>query len=186
MQQYRMGTLKKIWPVLVILALAAIVYLIIRRKNMQTVKAAAGNNNVQAFLMTIRKCEGTAGPDGYRTLFGGKLFTSYQSHPNVKVPFGNTYSTAAGAYQILFRTWETLRLRLSLPDFSPASQDMAAIELIREKNGALDDVIAGHLETAVSKVRSIWASLPGAGYGQPEKSIASVKQYYLNAGGTIA
>jgi len=34
-------------------------------------------SNLPAFLMTIRSCEGTAGDDGYKTLFGGKLFDTH-------------------------------------------------------------------------------------------------------------
>ena len=33
---------------------------------------------------------------------------------------------------------------------------------------ALHDVLAGRIETAISKCRNIWASLPGAGYGHRE------------------
>lgn len=133
----------------------------------------------------IRKCEGTAGPDGYRTMFGGKTFTDMSRHPNVKVPFRDTYSTAAGAYQFLYSTWTTLALRLNLKDFSETSQDLAAIELIREKN-ALADVEAGRISDAIYKIRKIWASLPGAGYNQPEKSLTTALGYYKTAGGTIA
>ena len=67
----------------------------------------------------------------------------------------------------------------------PASQDAAAIELIREA-GALGDVRAGRFDEAVAKVRGIWASLPGAGYAQPEKSLESLRLAFLNAGGSLA
>ena len=140
--------------------------------------------NVRAFLDMIAYAEGTAGPNGYRMLFGGRLFDSYADHPRVFVPFRNTTSSAAGRYQMLSRTWETLRRRLSLPDFSPASQDAAAIELIRER-GALNDVRAGRLSVAVDKVRRIWASLPGAGYDQPERSFNQLANAYTRAGGAI-
>lgn len=149
------------------------------------------NNNVQAFLKMIRYAEGTSGVNGYKTLFGGKLFNDYSKHPNVKVPFFNRatgkqdYSTAAGAYQFLYKTWIALQVKLGLPDFSPNSQDLAAIEKIRER-GALDLVIAGKFEQAVQKVSKEWASMPGAGYAQPEKKIAQLKQVYLQNGGQLA
>lgn len=143
------------------------------------------DRNIRAFLFMIRKCEGTAGPDGYRTLFGGKLFTDMSKHPNIRIPFrGYSYSTAAGAYQILYSVWIVLQKRLSLPDFSEDSQDKAAIELIREK-GALEDIKQGRFNSALSKVNKIWASLPGAGYGQPEKNFIQVKQWYIEAGGKL-
>lgn len=140
--------------------------------------------NVRAFLDMIAYAEGTAGANGYRTLFGGQLFDSYADHPRVFVPFRNTTSSAAGRYQFLARTWDTLARRLSLPDFSPDNQDAAAIELIRER-GALNDVRAGRVDQAVSKVRKIWASLPGAGYNQPERNINALVAAYTRAGGQL-
>lgn len=140
--------------------------------------------NVRAFLDMIAFAEGTAGPDGYRTMFGGQLFESYADHPRIRVPFRLTYSTAAGRYQFLARTWDTLKRRLNLPDFGPESQDAAAIELIRER-GALADVQAGRVAVAVDKVRKIWASLPGAGYSQPERSLNQLTAAYSRAGGTL-
>lgn len=142
------------------------------------------HNNLKAFLDMIAYAEGTSGPDGYRTLFGGSLFDSYDDHPKVFVPFRNTTSSAAGRYQILYRTWRTLQDRLGLPDFSPDSQDAAAVELIRER-GALNDVFAGRLTQAIGKVSKIWASLPGAGYDQPERKITQLASAYRGAGGTI-
>lgn len=147
----------------------------------------AGGNRA-AFLMMIRTAEGTAGPNGYRTMFGGNLFESFADHPRIV----NTYtlagkpisSSAAGAYQFLRRTWDVLQKRLGLPDFSPASQDAAALELIREA-GALGDVDAGRFESAVRKVRRIWASMPGAGYGQPEIALGRLQAAYENAGGVV-
>lgn len=153
--------------------------------------------NVSAFLWTIRRAEGTAGPDGYRTLFGGSKFTGWADHPRQPQRFGAVWTTAAGAYQFMavsalptggttkVNTWDRIRDRLGLPDFSPASQDAAAVELIREA-GALGDVEAGRFDAAVAKVRRIWASLPGAGYGQPERSLSDLRTAYAQAGGTLA
>jgi lysozyme len=70
-------------------------------------------------------------------------------------------STAAGAYQIIKPTWMRIKSRLGLMDFSPASQDMAAVELLREA-GALDLIEAGDIEGAIKKSSRIWASLPGS------------------------
>lgn len=141
--------------------------------------------NLRAFLDMIAFAEGTArlGENGYNVLFGGSTFDSYADHPRVRVPFRSTYSTAAGRYQILSRTWDGLRSKLGLPDFSPASQDAAAVELIRER-GALNDAKAGRVAQAVGKVAKVWASLPGAGYDQPERQLASLLRAYASAGGT--
>lgn len=153
------------------------------------------NKNLQAFLWMIRKAEGTATINGYRYLFGStytkeKLFTSYKDHPKQYFDYtdkaGKTISTsAAGAYQITYTTWKALKMKIPLPDFTPANQDAAAIQLIKERN-AIKDIEAGRFEDALNKVRRIWASLPGAGANQPEKELAEVRQWYKNAGGYIA
>ena len=51
---------------------------------------------------------------------------------------------------------------------------------------ALPNVTAGRIETAIAKCRSIWASLPGAGYDQPERSVAWLQSQYTSAGGVLA
>ena len=145
--------------------------------------------NVQAFLMMIRTAEGTAGPNGYRTLFGGGLFDSFADHPRRALTFNLAgkplTSTAAGAYQFLSTTWDDARRALGLVDFSPENQDRAAVWLIGRRR-ALDDVRAGRFEDAVSKCAREWASLPGSPYGQPLKTVAQVRAAYENAGGSYA
>jgi muramidase (phage lysozyme) len=148
-----------------------------------TTSTAAGNR--AAFLAMIRKSEGTAGPNGYRTFYGGSLFSDLSAHPNTPHTAAGITSTAAGAYQFLFRTWEECRRALSLPDFSPESQDAAAVFLIKRR-GALPDVDAGNFAAAVAACRKEWASLPGAGYGQHENTLASLQAAYVAAGGVVA
>src|SRR5207302_11144329 len=70
------------------------------------VSTDAGDANAAAFLQTIRVAEGTAGPDGYRTLFGGRLFTDFADHPRQAVQFVDQagrklWTSAAGAYQFM-------------------------------------------------------------------------------------
>jgi muramidase (phage lysozyme) len=163
------------------------------------VSQGVADGNVQAFLMMLRYAEGTAGPDGYRTLFGGRLFEGFDDHPRVAVQFRNRagqvlWTTAAGAYQAMAisqkpdgtytrtDTWDRVKARLQLPDFSPESQDAFAVELIRER-GALGDVMAGRLASAIRKCAPVWASLPGAGYNQPERQLASLQSAFQSAGG---
>ena len=147
--------------------------------------AMAGEHNVAAFLRVIRTGEGTAGPSGYRMLYGGRLFASYADHPRIAVTAGGITSTAAGAYQILARTWDDVQGSLELPDFSPASQDVAALYLIRRR-GALDDVRAGNFDVAIARVNKEWASLPGSPYGQPTIALDQARDVYQAAGGTLA
>lgn len=147
------------------------------------------NANLQAFLRMIRYAEGTASANGYRMLFGGKLFEGYADHPRIAVTAtlgGKTItSTAAGAYQFLARTWDDIKRAAGVSDFSPASQDRAAAALIRRR-GALADVYAGRFSEAVRKCAREWASLPGSPYGQPVKTLAQVTAAYQGAGGWIA
>ena len=144
-------------------------------------------NNEKAFLDMLAYSEGTSGPNGYRTFFGGSLFESYADHPRRFFEFtdkaGRRLKTsAAGRYQFLSRTWDELKTKLDLPDFGPESQDAAALELIRQR-GATNDVRAGRVSTAVKKCAPTWASLPGAGYSQPERKLDSLLTAYTNAGG---
>lgn len=147
------------------------------------------NRNVRAFLAMIRAGEGTADAGGYSRLFGGQQFTSFADHPRVKVTriFAGKpiTSTAAGAYQFLVGTWDECAAALDLPDFSPASQDAAAVYLIRRR-GALADVKAGNFAEAVRKCAKEWASLPGSPYGQPTKTLAQAMATYKANGGTYA
>lgn len=155
---------------------------------MAEISNALKDRNVRAMLQAIRWAEGTAGPDGYRTLFGGGLFDSYADHPRTVVAAllaGKPIkSSAAGAYQILAKTWDSLKA-LGLPDFSPQSQDLAAVELIRRR-GALQYVIDGRISLALDLIRKEWASMPGAGYGQPEKRVADLAAVYVKNGGLVA
>lgn len=145
------------------------------------------NRNLNAFMQAIRASEGTAGPDGYRTLVGGGLFDSYADHPRKLVWIANLNlnSSAAGAYQIIRRTWDEVASQLGLTDFSPASQDAACVKLI-SRRGALNDVLAGRFAAAVEKCKKEWASLPGAGYGQHEQSLAFLQSVYTKHGGVLA
>ncbi len=145
--------------------------------------------NVRAFLRMLRHGEGTAGEDGYRTMFGGGLFDSFADHPRRAITrtLGGTpiTSTAAGAYQVLARTWDGLVRQYGFADFTPASQDLGAVALILGRK-ALDDVIAGRFEDAVRKCNREWASLPGSPYGQPVVTMARARQEYEAHGGTYA
>lgn len=161
--------------------------------------------NRDAILLTIRNAEGTNGPDGYRQMFGYHRFfdNGFVDHPRQPEQFttrsgARLWSSAAGAFQFMaispipgttsrtrVDTWDRLKAKLHLSDFTPASQDAAALELIAEC-GALNDVDAGRFDQALAKMRSTWASLPGAGYGQPERTLASLRQVFTDAGGTLA
>lgn len=144
--------------------------------------------NLKAFLAMIAHSElGSrllaTSDDGYNVLVGGKLFDGYADHPRRLIDLGHGLkSTAAGRYQILARYFDAYKKQLGLPDFGRASQDAIAVRMIKEQ-GALDDVEAGRVDEAIKKCANIWASLPGAGYGQHENAIAGLLAAYEAAGG---
>lgn len=158
---------------------------------------------IAAMQQAIKKSEGTADQgDPYRVCFAYRhTIVSFSDHPAVTgewrgetlsdamcagAGFGpGCVSTAAGAYQIIKPTWLRLKSKLSLPDFGPASQDAAAAELLRER-GAIARLEVGDFPGAVSKARKEWASLPGAGYGQGERSIEWLTARFTEAGGVLA
>lgn len=152
------------------------------------------NGNIKAFLDMIAVSEGTAGQGdrGYNVIVGHSpkhpnLFTSYKDHPRklVSIPQWGIKSTAAGRYQLLARYYDAYRKLLGLKDFSPESQDAIAIQQIKECR-AIPDIEAGRFDSAVARCAHIWASLPGAGYGQHTNAIEKLRAAYIAAGGTVA
>lgn len=165
------------------------------------------NTNRKAFLDMLAVSEGTSTSkytknNGYDVIVIGmdgahELITDFSTHPfadglrpsKVFNRKGET-SSASGRYQFMKKDWAHYRDQLNLDDkalypagaFSPAAQDAWAIQLIRERS-ALPLIDYGDFETAVARCRNIWASLPGAGYGQHENSIAKLKAAYIKAGG---
>jgi muramidase (phage lysozyme) len=152
--------------------------------------------NVKAFLQVIAESEiGKAllstTDNGYNVLVGSvpgspNLFTDYADHPRRRIWLERlkVSSTAAGRYQILARTFDDYKVLLNLPDFSPASQDSIAVQMIRELD-ALPLLEQGDFAGAVHRCSNLWASLPGAGYQQHENKLADLRTAYTAAGGTI-
>lgn len=145
--------------------------------------------NLAAFLDVLAFSEGTTkfgNNEGYDVIVGGELFTSFKDHPNkaVSLPKLGIKSTAAGRYQILARYYKAYKASLNLVDFGPVSQDMIAIQMIKEQK-ALKLIAEGHFEEAVAACSNIWASLPGAGYGQHENKMEILKAKYIEFGGKL-
>jgi tape measure domain-containing protein len=135
---------------------------------------------IQAMLDTIASAEGA----NYNTLFGGGTFDDFGAHPNQRITrkLGgkNITSTAAGRYQFLFSTWDEIAKQLGLTDFSPESQDLAAIQLMKRR-GMIGPTMRGDIETAFTKGNREWASLPGSPYGQPTKKAEDLMETYAAA-----
>lgn len=149
-------------------------------------RAALQDPNVRAFLDVIADAEGVN--HGYNTLFGNEVIQSLDDHPRERRAFRETTgkrntTTAAGRYQFLERTWDDVAGQLGLPDFSPQSQDLAAVELLR-RNGALESLQQGDFNRAVQQSGSTWASLPSSPYAQPTRSQDFIAQAVQRARGS--
>lgn len=155
--------------------------------NRATLQSMLLNQNVQAFLKAIRLGEGTSDEAGYYRIVGGGMFDDDSRHPNVRVfiPRYNVHSTAAGAYQITNPTWRGLVKQYGFTDFTPETQDEAAVALITGRR-AINDVCAGRFAVAVEKCAAEWASLPGSTAGQRTENFADVLKVYLDNGGIVA
>ena len=168
--------------------------------------------NVNAFLYMIRSCEhryptDVVNDECYEIFYGGTRFVDLSDHPVITgelapVPLPDhmckaaglktpCYSTAAGAYQFIRPTWTRLRNKLGLDDFGFASQDRAALELLRE-TGVVDLIEEGEIENAIRKASKVWASLPGNHYQQNPKAMtfaldrfAEGQRLYAQASGEL-
>lgn len=160
----------------------------------------AGGVNVVAFLDMLAWSEGTSTSSatkdqGYDVIVTGidrqpEVFTDYSVHPfsrgrRSKVIRKGLTSNASGRYQFMLKDYSHYKAQLKLPDFGPLSQDLWAIQLIRERR-ALPLISAGRIPEAIQRVSNIWASLPGAGYGQPEHALPKLLDAYRQAGGVVA
>lgn len=154
----------------------------------------SNEQRLNAFLFMIRSSEHAYPRDVlnnacYNIFYGGSYFENMIDHPvitgeKVGVPLpaamcrasgyasGKCASTAAGAYQIIKPTWNSIRaIAPRLPDFLPASQDEAARRLLAQC-GALPLIYAGDIAGAIQKASKLWASLPGSTAQQNPKSLS--------------
>ena len=164
----------------------------------------AGGANRCAFLDMIAYSE--IGPEllslsdgGYNVEVGSTpqkpiLFDSYADHPIFHNAALN--SDAAGRYQQMGQWWFDFPLPsgkirpgyktlMGYKDFSPLTQDKCALQQIKE-HGALPLIDAGKFALAIALVKPLWASLPGAGYGQHENDFHDLMTAYQSAGGTVS
>ena len=158
------------------------------------------STNLLAYMKMLRFSEGTLNHPlttngGYDVIVTGvdgkpEVFTDYSDHPFAGGRPAKVFnrkgerSSASGAYQQLYRYWPAYKKQLGLRDFSPASQDLLCIQLLRERK-AMDDIEAGRITSAIPKCSNIWASLPGAGYGQREHDVNRLLKAYQDFGGKL-
>ena len=97
-----------------------------------------------------------------------------------------TQSTGAGRYQLFFPLVDdAYRKQLGLKDFSPKSQDAVALQQTLRSVALLPMIDRGDIRQAIDRCSNIWASLPGAGYGQFEHKADSLIAKFKEAGGTV-
>jgi muramidase (phage lysozyme) len=148
----------------------------------------------KALLNTISGPE--SGGD-YNVIYGGGKFDSYADHPRQDVrirtgPNANRTSSAAGKYQFLGSTWDEMKNKYKLSDFSPENQDKAAWYLAAETYGGEDKLLAALrsgdpkvLANVGSALKGKWTSLPG-GIEQgttTNKFVSAYNNYLSKAGG---
>ncbi|GAC1457701.1 MAG: glycoside hydrolase family protein [Chamaesiphon sp.] len=158
--------------------------------------------NRKAFLDMIAFSEGTSTHpltkcQGYDVIVTGEdgvleVFTDFKEHPFMhrkpKLINGlhQLYSSARGRYQQMVHWWPSYRSQLTLQDFGPDSQDVCALQQIRECH-ALPLIDGGDVRDAIRVVSHLWASLPGANYeGQHMRPYDRLVAAYEQAGGAVA
>lgn len=148
-----------------------------------------GTKEQKAMLDSIAFAEGTAKyqNDGYNTMFTGKQFSGFKDHPRKLQTGGGYTSDAAGRYQFLSTTWDPLAKKLGLKDFSPTSQDKAAIELSRQYDVTQELLQKEGMSMKVSSLLGRqWASFPGKtiGMGQPTQELKGIQNVYQKSLGS--
>ena len=145
------------------------------------------NNQRKAFLDMLAWSEGTDNGrqktrnHGYDVIVGGELFTDYSDHPRKLVTLNPKLKSTGADATSFFSCWDAYRKQLGLKDFSPKSQDAVALQQIKER-GALPMIDRGDIRQAIDRCSNIWASPPGAGYGQFEHKADSLIAKFKEAG----
>jgi muramidase (phage lysozyme) len=118
-------------------------------------KAYLADPNVTAYLKAIAAAEGGGYDFKYGAVKGRKIdpwrFTDTSTHPGAG--FGGKI-TAAGMYQITVDTWRQFGGRRGLTDFTPDTQDLIAVDMLRSI-GVIDKISpATSLEPCLGRQRS--------------------------------
>ena len=148
------------------------------------------NNQRKAFLDMLAWSEETDNGrqktrnHGYDVIVGGELFTGLLRSPRKLVTLNPKSINRRRTLPAFFPVGGMLTAS-SLPErLSPKSQDAVALQQIKER-GALPMIDRGDIRQAIDRCSIIWASLPGAGYGQFEHKADSLIAKFKEAGGTV-
>lgn len=125
--------------------------------------------------------------DGYDVMFSFKIMDSCNRHPNRCLAFGSSCSTAAGRYQFLKGTWDSVKSANGLPSFEPENQEIGARYLVSSVRHVTvpqsRPMTASEFSNAMSKLSWEWASLPPGRYGQPVKTASQMRNMYCSLAG---
>ena len=170
------------------------------RGGVNAANIAADTAEEKAFIATVRETEGTAGAQGYNTVYGGAVvpeltqMTLKELYDAIKlggtdrlperlgggvIPFKKDQynSSASGALQLMP---ETLRGMVNRGEFSwddtfdPETQNRMILTLAR--NGGVD--IENITPAQLDKASGIWAGLAGTYYGQTSRTAEDSFQIY--------
>jgi len=144
---------------------------------------------MKAFLRCLREYECQAEQDDtkrYQMLNtplpnGNKRFNDFSKHPwyGITNQLPNHGSGAAGAYQILPKTWNSILFDPSAqrivaksgePLFDQKMQDRIAVAILEGRN-ALGSIRSGDIAKAIQLLQKEWTSLPGAKENANRKTI---------------
>lgn len=139
-------------------------------------EALLAEPNVAALLKAIAQAEGGGYDFKYGAVKGKRndpwRFSDFSTHPG---PGYGGETTAAGMYQINIATWRQHGGNMGLSDFSPKTQDLIAIEILRSIN-IVEKIKEGDIASAVGPSSRKWAALPmGPGLSGRHANQPSVK-----------
>jgi muramidase (phage lysozyme) len=141
------------------------------------------DRNVGAFLKAIAEAEGGGYDFKYGAIKGKRndpwRFSDFSTHPGPG--FGGS-TTAAGMYQITIATWRQHGGRMALTDFSPATQDLIAVEILRSLR-LIDKIKSGDIAGAIGPAARTWAALPmgpGLGNAHPPQPFAKYEEFFTH------
>jgi muramidase (phage lysozyme) len=127
---------------------------------------AKPTDKVTAMLDLVAWAEGT--DTSYNRIYTGAEFTDYSKHPDRVMCSAGLCSAAAGRYQFMPATWGTVKAKLNLPDFSPASQDKAAVQLMKD-SGCYGAAVRGDVAAFADRCWTVWASFHGSNGAKLDK-----------------
>jgi muramidase (phage lysozyme) len=139
------------------------------------------NKNLRAFLAMLRKFESNNRYDAY--VYGGS-FSDMSDHPIATGEKEYVYrkdgrpTSAAGAYQFVYSTWQDMGGAAKYGDFSISAQDKLAVDYIKAR-GALEYINAGLFWDAKEVLAPVWESLK-------TNSDAALSAFYQSNGGVMA